>query len=94
MTLIAALAATWAASAQTVPNAQAPDPSATVSARVNADTVSIDQAVKMAERRFNARVVRAESEIREGRTVYVLRMLNDSGRVWTVRVDASNGMVL
>jgi uncharacterized membrane protein YkoI len=54
----------------------------------------MDQAVKMAERRFKARVVRAESELSAGRTVYVLRLLNDSGRVWTVRVDASNGMVL
>jgi len=54
----------------------------------------MDQAVKMAEQRFKARVVRAESQQNEGRTVYVLRMLNDSGRVWTVRVDASNGAVL
>jgi len=26
--------------------------------------------------------------------VYVLRMLNDAGRVWTVRVDAANGTLL
>ena len=54
----------------------------------------MDQAVKMAEQRFKARVVRAEAQQNEGRTVYVLRMLNDSGRVWTVRVDASSGAVL
>lgn len=54
----------------------------------------MDQAVKMAEQRFKARVVRAEAQQNEGRTVYVLRMLNDSGRVWTVRVDASSGTVL
>ena len=56
--------------------------------------VSLDQAVKMAEQRFKARVVRAEAQHEGGHTIYVLRMLNESGRVWTVRVDASNGAVL
>jgi len=51
--------------------------------------ISIDRAVAMAERQFNARVVRAET--RDG--VYVLRLLNDAGRVWTVRVDASTGAI-
>ena len=56
--------------------------------------ISIEQAVKMAEQRFKARVVRAESQDEGGKTVYVLRMLNDSGRVWTVRVDAATGTVI
>lgn len=56
--------------------------------------LSMDQAVKMAERRFKARVVRAEAQEEAGRKIYVLRMLNDSGRVWTVRVDAATGEVL
>jgi uncharacterized membrane protein YkoI len=55
--------------------------------------VSMDQAVKMVERRFNARVVKAETERDNGRMVYVLRLLSDSGRVWTVRVDAADGVV-
>ena len=59
-----------------------------------ASSVSMDQAVKMAEQRFKARVVRAESQQDGDRTVYVLRLLNEEGRVWTVRVDASNGAVL
>ena len=59
-----------------------------------AASVSMEQAVKLAEQRFKAKVVRAETQHNEGRTVYVLRMLNESGRVWTVRVDASNGSVL
>jgi uncharacterized membrane protein YkoI len=59
-----------------------------------ANTISLDQAVKMAEQRFKARVVRAEARHDGDHTVYVLRMLNESGRVWTVRVDASNGAVL
>lgn len=57
-------------------------------------TVSMDQAVKMAEQRFKARVVRAETQ-REGiRTIYILKLLNDAGHVWTVRVDATNGAIL
>ena len=55
--------------------------------------VSMDQAVKMVEQRFHARVVKAEAQKDDGRTVYVLRLLNDSGKVWTVRVDASDGSV-
>jgi len=57
-------------------------------------TISMDQAVKMAEQRFKARVVRAEAQQNGGSTIYVLRMLNESGRVWVVRVDASSGAVL
>ena len=56
--------------------------------------ISIEQAVKMAEQKFKARVVRAESQDEGGKTVYVLRLLNDSGRVWTVRVDAATGGVI
>src|ERR1700745_4143222 len=59
-----------------------------------ANNVSLDQAVKMAEQRYKARVVRAEAEHEGGHTIYVLRLLNESGRVWIVRVDASNGTVL
>ncbi len=59
-----------------------------------ASGISLDQAVKMAEQRFQARVVRAEAQRDGDRTIYVLRMLNESGRVWTVRVDASSGAVL
>lgn len=59
-----------------------------------AATISLEQAVKMAEQRFKARVVRAEAQHSGDSTIYVLRMLNESGRVWIVRVDASNGAVL
>jgi uncharacterized membrane protein YkoI len=59
-----------------------------------AANVSMEQAVKMAEQRFKARVVRAEAQHDAGHIIYVLRMLNESGRVWTVRVDATNGAVL
>ncbi len=56
--------------------------------------ISMQQAVKMAEQKFNARVVRAEAQDEGGKTVYVLRLLNDSGRVWTIRVDAATGTVI
>jgi uncharacterized membrane protein YkoI len=56
--------------------------------------MSMDQAVRMAEQRLKARVVRAEAQQNGGHTIYVLRMLNESGRVWTVRVDASSGSLL
>jgi uncharacterized membrane protein YkoI len=61
---------------------------------VAAAGVSMDQAVKMAEQRFKARVVRAESQHDGVRTVYVLKLLNEAGHVWTVRVDAANGAIL
>ncbi len=51
----------------------------------------MDQAVKMAEQRYQARVVKAEAQHDGAQTVYVLRLLNDAGRVWTVRVDAASG---
>jgi uncharacterized membrane protein YkoI len=57
-------------------------------------SVSMDQAVKMAEQRFKARVVRAEAQHEGIHTVYILKLLNDAGHVWTVRVDATNGAIL
>ena len=79
-------AALLTASAATVPAAASP----LVMPR---DTVSMDQAVRMVEERYHARVVKAQTERDEGRTLYVLRLLNDAGRVWTVRVDAASGVV-
>ena len=56
--------------------------------------VSMDQAVRMAEQRFHARVIKAETQRDSGHTVYVLRMLSDSsGKVWTVHVDAESGSI-
>lgn len=56
--------------------------------------ISLDQAVAMAERRFNAKVVRAGVSESNGRRVYVLRLLSEQGRVWTVRVDADSGSMM
>jgi uncharacterized membrane protein YkoI len=56
--------------------------------------LSLDQAVRLAQHRYRARVVRAETQMQGGRTIYVLRMLDDAGRVFSVRVDAASGTIL
>jgi len=56
--------------------------------------MTLDQAVAMVERRFKARVVRKEVRQSGERKIYVLRLLNDEGRVWTVRVDAASGAII
>jgi uncharacterized membrane protein YkoI len=47
----------------------------------------------MVEQRFHARVVKTQTQQDNGHTVYVMRLLDDSGKVWTVRVDAASGSV-
>jgi hypothetical protein len=56
-----------------------------------ADGVSLDQAVSRAERQYRARVVRTDVQDEDGRTVYVLKLLSEDGRVFTVRIDAATG---
>jgi uncharacterized membrane protein YkoI len=53
--------------------------------------ITLDRAVAMAEQQYKARVVRASTGEIDGRHVYVLRLLSDQGRVWTVHVDAETG---
>jgi uncharacterized membrane protein YkoI len=53
--------------------------------------ISKDQAIEIAQHRYKARVVRAETSESDGRRFYVLRLLSDEGRVWTVRIDAQTG---
>ena len=55
--------------------------------------LSLDGAIALAEQHFKARVVRAAEEEVEGRRVYVLRLLSEEGRVWTVRVEAQTGVM-
>lgn len=57
-------------------------------------SLSLAQAVRLAQHRFRARVVRAETKTQGDRTIYVLRMLDDTGRVFAVRVDAASGTIL
>lgn len=56
--------------------------------------LSMDQAVRLAQHRFKARVVRAETQKQGDRTIYVLRMLDGTGRVFAVRVDAASGTII
>jgi len=55
--------------------------------------VSLDQAVQMAQRRYHAKAVRAETVRKGNRRVHQIRLLNSEGKVWTVRVDAESGTI-
>ncbi|MEO7773568.1 MAG: PepSY domain-containing protein [Steroidobacteraceae bacterium] len=56
--------------------------------------VSLDQAIQMVEQQYGAKVVRATVGEDNGRRVYVLRLVSEQGRVWTVRVDAASGQMM
>jgi uncharacterized membrane protein YkoI len=53
--------------------------------------VSLDRVIEQVEKRHHARVVRSDTAGSQGHKVYVLRLLSDEGRVWTVKVDAQTG---
>jgi len=55
------------------------------------DGISLDEAVSRAEAQYHARVVRTDVQDEDGRKVYVLKLLSDDGRVFTVRIDAATG---
>jgi uncharacterized membrane protein YkoI len=52
---------------------------------------SLDQVIAQIERKNKARVVRTDVVKEGGDCIYVLRLLSDEGRVWTVRVDSRSG---
>jgi uncharacterized membrane protein YkoI len=54
-------------------------------------SVSLDEAVAQAERRYKARAVRAEEKRHGDRIEYRIRLLGDDGRVFEVRIDAATG---
>jgi len=56
--------------------------------------ISLNQAIAMVERRFNARVVKSETRQEGDRKIYVLRVLDDKGNGQVVRVDAASGSIL
>jgi uncharacterized membrane protein YkoI len=53
--------------------------------------LSLDEAVAQAERRYNARAVRAEEKRHGDRIEYRIRLLGEDGRVFEVRIDAESG---
>jgi uncharacterized iron-regulated membrane protein len=59
--------------------------------RRGAAEMSIDEVIAVAERRYKARVVRHGIDQFQGQRFYVLRLLSEQGRVWTVRVDPRTG---
>jgi len=89
--------------AAAVSAAQAAGPSAPVASPIiisqASDTrdgheLSREQVVAMVQKRFNARVVRADTADEGGRRIYVMRLLSEGSKVWTVRVDAATGDIL
>ncbi len=67
----------------------------TAPARTHADAagLSLDAAIDLVQRRFRAKVIRADVAGEGDSRTYVLRLLSEDGRVWTVRVDAASGAV-
>ncbi|MGH8176632.1 MAG: PepSY domain-containing protein [Steroidobacter sp.] len=53
--------------------------------------MSLDQAVEMAQRRYRARAVKAETVSQGDRRVHKIRLLSPEGKVWNVLVDAQTG---
>jgi uncharacterized membrane protein YkoI len=53
--------------------------------------ITLDEAVAQAERRYKARVVRAEEKRHGDRIEYRIRLLGEDGRVFEVRIDAESG---
>jgi uncharacterized membrane protein YkoI len=95
MKMAAALLISWlcaTAAAAAGPGSAAP-PSRDEPSAAMPVAMSMDEAVKMVEQRFQAKVVRAEAQRDGDHTLYVLRLLDGSGKVWTVRVDAASGSV-
>lgn len=64
-----------------------------VPSRTLAESLSLDEAVALMEKQYDARVVRAEEKDEKGRRVYRIRLLSADGRVFDVKVDAATGQV-
>ena len=55
------------------------------------DGISLDEAVSRAQQQYRALVVRTDVQDEDGRKVYVLKLLSDDGRVFTVRIYDATG---
>jgi len=58
-----------------------------------AESLTLDEAVERMERKYEARAVRAEEKVEDGRRVYRIRLLSADGRVFDVKLDAATGQV-
>jgi uncharacterized membrane protein YkoI len=59
--------------------------------RIQPSGMSLDQAVEMAQRRFRAKAVRAETVRNGDRLEHRIRLLSADGKVRNVSVDAESG---
>ena len=60
--------------------------------RIEPAGVSLDQAVEMAQRRYRAKAVKAETVRSGDKRIHQIRLLSaDGSKVWNVRVDAESG---
>lgn len=59
--------------------------------RIEPQGMSLDQAVQMAQRRYGARAVKAETLNYGDRRVHRIRLMSSDGKVWHVHVDALTG---
>lgn len=55
--------------------------------------VTLEQATRMAQRRHEGRVVRAETKSIGNRRLHEIRILGNDGRVHHVRIDAETGRI-
>jgi uncharacterized membrane protein YkoI len=59
--------------------------------RIEPVGISLDQAVEMAQRRYRAKAIKAETVQNGERLIHHIRLLSAEGKVWMVRVDAQSG---
>ena len=53
--------------------------------------ISLDEAVEQARSRVGGRVISAETQQKDGRRVYNIRLLTKDGRVKRMRIDSESG---
>lgn len=97
ITVLAAMlgAVPWTVSASAEPAAAVVEPPAGQGRRQGSSRrISLDEAATMVRERFGGRVIRAETLRTDERLVHRIRILQDSGRVRTVDVDAETGRVI
>jgi Peptidase propeptide and YPEB domain len=61
--------------------------------RLDGRPLSLEEAVELVKRRYDARVVRAEEATEGEEAVYRIRLLATDGRVFTVLVNARTGQL-
>jgi hypothetical protein len=96
--IVATLVVAWPAAAQRFP---APEPSPFIPGGHGQEArpaqrpgISLGQATSMAQGRYPGRVVKAESVMQGDHVIHVIRIIDNDGRVRTVRIDAQTGAFL